>query len=61
MPRRTTLVIAAAAAVLLGLWAGRPYLILSLGSDSLAAWTIEEGRIEPLSVTFEAPGNEETA
>ena len=32
----------------IGLWQGRPYLILSLGSDTLAAWTIEDGRIEPL-------------
>ena len=32
----------------IGLWQGRPYLILSLGADALAAWTIEDGRIEPL-------------
>ena len=34
----------------IGLWQGKPYLILSLGSDSLAAWTIADGRIEPLDV-----------
>ena len=34
----------------IGLWQGRPYLILSLGSNTLAAWTIEDGRIEPLAL-----------
>ena len=34
----------------IGLWQGKPYLILSLGSDSLAGWTIVDGRIEPLAV-----------
>ena len=34
----------------IGLWQGKPYLILSLGTDDLAAWTIEDGRIEPLAV-----------
>ena len=34
----------------IGLWQGKPYLILSLGSDSLAGWTIDDGRIEPLAV-----------
>ena len=34
----------------IGLWQGKPYLILSLGSDSLAGWTIEDGRIEPLAL-----------
>ncbi len=29
----------------IGLWAGRPYLILSLGTGELAAFTIEAGRI----------------
>ena len=38
----------------IGLWQGKPYLILSLGSDSLAGWTIEDGRIEPLAVTDDA-------
>ena len=34
----------------IGLWQGKPYLILSLGSDSLAGWTIQDNRIEPLTV-----------
>jgi proteasome lid subunit RPN8/RPN11 len=35
----------------IGLWEGRPYVILSLRSGELAAWRIEDGRIEgePLS------------
>jgi [CysO sulfur-carrier protein]-S-L-cysteine hydrolase len=45
----------------IGLWQGRPYLILSLGSDSIAGWTIQDGRIEPMSVTFEGTGNEDTS
>jgi len=32
----------------IGLWAGRPYLILSLARDELAAFTIEGGRIAEL-------------
>jgi proteasome lid subunit RPN8/RPN11 len=34
----------------IGLWAGRPYVILSLGTGALAAFRIEGGRIssEPL-------------
>jgi [CysO sulfur-carrier protein]-S-L-cysteine hydrolase len=32
----------------IGLWEGRPYLILSLGTGELAAWTITDGRISPL-------------
>ena len=35
----------------IGLWQGKPYVILSLGQGSLAAWTIENGRIEPLPLT----------
>ena len=35
----------------IGLWAGKPYLILSLGQDALAGWTIADDRIEPLPVT----------
>jgi proteasome lid subunit RPN8/RPN11 len=31
----------------IGLWEGRPYVILSLRSGDLAAWRIEDGRIEP--------------
>ena len=34
----------------IGLWQGKPYLILSLGSDALAGWTIRDGRIDPLAV-----------
>ena len=34
----------------IGLWQGKPYLILSVGSDALAGWTIADGRIEPLAV-----------
>jgi proteasome lid subunit RPN8/RPN11 len=30
-----------------GLWAGRPYVILSLSSGDLAGWRIEDGRISP--------------
>ena len=36
-----------------GLWEGRPYLILELRTGRLAAWTIVEGRIEPVAVTEE--------
>ena len=35
----------------IGLWEGKPYLILSLGSGELAAFTIEGGRISPLPLT----------
>jgi len=35
----------------IGLWEGRPYLILSLGSGELAAFTIEDGRILELGLT----------
>ena len=34
----------------IGLWQGRPYLILSLASEDIAGWTIEDGRIEPLAL-----------
>jgi proteasome lid subunit RPN8/RPN11 len=34
----------------IGLWEGRPYLILGLASDELAAWRIRDGGVEPLSV-----------
>jgi proteasome lid subunit RPN8/RPN11 len=33
-----------------GLWAGRPYLIYTVRTDELAAWRIEDGRIEPLGL-----------
>jgi proteasome lid subunit RPN8/RPN11 len=32
----------------IGLWEGRPYVILSLRSGELAAWRIAGGGIEPL-------------
>jgi proteasome lid subunit RPN8/RPN11 len=32
----------------IGLWAGRPYLILSLGTGELAAFRVEDGRISEL-------------
>jgi proteasome lid subunit RPN8/RPN11 len=35
----------------IGLWEGRPYLILSLSSGELAAWRIRGGRIEAEAVT----------
>jgi proteasome lid subunit RPN8/RPN11 len=34
----------------IGLWEGRPYLILSLGTGELAAWQIAGGRVSPLSL-----------
>ena len=34
----------------IGLWQGKPYLILSLNSDTLAGWTIVDDRIEPLTI-----------
>jgi proteasome lid subunit RPN8/RPN11 len=30
----------------IGLWKGRPYVILNLATGDLAAWTITDGRIE---------------
>ena len=35
----------------IGLWHGKPYLILSLASDTLAGWTIVDDRIEPLPLS----------
>jgi proteasome lid subunit RPN8/RPN11 len=35
----------------IGLWEGKPYLIYSLREDVLAAWTIQNGAIQPLDVT----------
>ena len=43
----------------IGLWEGRPYVILDLASGDLAAWRISDGRIEP--VTLEARGDVEAA
>ncbi len=31
----------------IGLWEGRPYLILSLGTGELAAWRIQDGKVSP--------------
>ena len=33
-----------------GLWEGRPYLILALHTGELAAWRIEDGRSVPLDI-----------
>jgi proteasome lid subunit RPN8/RPN11 len=35
----------------IGLWRGRPYLILSLGTNELAAFRIDDGLIEELALT----------
>ncbi|HVM68570.1 MAG TPA: hypothetical protein VM204_01875, partial [Gaiellaceae bacterium] len=35
----------------IGLWLGKPYVILSLARDELAAWRITGERIEPLPLT----------
>ena len=34
----------------IGLWNGRPYLILSLATGELAAWRIQDGEPEPLAL-----------
>ena len=34
----------------IGLWEGRPYVILSLGTGELAAWRITGGEISPLTI-----------
>jgi [CysO sulfur-carrier protein]-S-L-cysteine hydrolase len=34
----------------IGLWEGRPYVIYSLGEDALAAFRIEDGRIDELEL-----------
>lgn len=34
----------------IGQWRGYPYVILSLRTGELAAWRIEDGRIEPLEL-----------
>ena len=34
----------------IGLWEGRPYLILSLGTGELAAWRITDGEIAALEL-----------
>jgi proteasome lid subunit RPN8/RPN11 len=35
----------------IGLWHGRPYLVYSIQHDDLAAFRIEDGQIEELSLT----------
>ena len=35
----------------IGLWEGRPYLILSRATGELAAWRIERGAVEPLPLS----------
>jgi len=35
----------------IGLWAGRPYLIYTVRTGDLAAWTIADGAIEALPLT----------
>ena len=37
----------------IGLWEGRPYVILGVRTGELAAWTIGDGRIESVPVTEE--------
>jgi proteasome lid subunit RPN8/RPN11 len=37
-----------------GLWEGRPYLILSLGSGELAAWRIRGRQIDPETLSSSA-------
>jgi [CysO sulfur-carrier protein]-S-L-cysteine hydrolase len=34
----------------IGLWEGRPYVILGLASGALAAWRIRNGDVEPLTI-----------
>jgi proteasome lid subunit RPN8/RPN11 len=34
----------------IGLWQGKPYLIYSVREDTLNAWTIADGAIEPLAL-----------
>jgi proteasome lid subunit RPN8/RPN11 len=34
----------------IGLWRGKPYLILSLRTRELAGWRIDDGKIEPESL-----------
>jgi proteasome lid subunit RPN8/RPN11 len=35
----------------IGLWEGRPYLILRLDTGELAAWRIRDGQVEPVKLT----------
>jgi [CysO sulfur-carrier protein]-S-L-cysteine hydrolase len=36
----------------IGLWQGRPYVILSLRSGELAAWRIADDGVEPLELAY---------
>ena len=38
----------------IGLWQGRPYVILALHTGELAGWRITGGRAEPVPLTLEA-------
>jgi proteasome lid subunit RPN8/RPN11 len=38
----------------IGLWSGRPYLIYTVRTRELAAWTIADGRSEPLALSLPA-------
>jgi proteasome lid subunit RPN8/RPN11 len=35
----------------IGLWEGRPYVILNVATGELAAWRIAGGRVEPLALS----------
>ena len=35
----------------IGLWEGRPYLILSLGTGELAAWRVSDGQISAVKLS----------
>jgi proteasome lid subunit RPN8/RPN11 len=41
----------------IGLWQGRPYVILSLRSGELAAWRIDDGRVEAVALADAASGD----
>ena len=41
----------------IGLWQGRPYLILSLRTGELAGWRIEDERIESIALSVAAPAH----
>ena len=43
----------------IGLWEGKPYVILSLRTGELAAWTIAGGRIEPIPLWRAEPSTAE--
>ena len=42
----------------IGLWAGRPYIIYTLRTGELAAWTISDGTIDPLPLASKADDKE---